>query len=178
MPTCFSIVAIGCPILLVAFHSPAVCTHTGDNIFPVRNGLVFLCVCSTLCIHPLLVSLLWAFVVSLFKSPRHAFCQFSRVNIQHTWFVVSFQNVCGNFILPETGKPCLLFYALFNLRILLYLIRIICDCSGAFLLNSQQKKARKSWANEEKRSPILKTLFKIEDLFNSRHGVRFHLCAE
>ncbi len=27
-----------------------------------------------------------------------------------------------NFILPETGKPCLLFYALFNLRILLYLI--------------------------------------------------------
>ena len=30
--------------------------------------------------------------------------------------------LCGNFILPETGKPCLLFYALFNLRILLYLI--------------------------------------------------------
>ena len=27
-----------------------------------------------------------------------------------------------NFILPETGKPCLLFYALFNLRNLLYLI--------------------------------------------------------
>ena len=30
--------------------------------------------------------------------------------------------MCGNFILPETGKPCLLFYALFNLRNLLYLI--------------------------------------------------------
>ena len=27
-----------------------------------------------------------------------------------------------NFILPETGKPCLLFYDLFNLRNLLYLI--------------------------------------------------------
>ena len=29
----------------------------------------------------------------------------------------------GNFILPETGKPCLLFYDLFNLRNLLYLIK-------------------------------------------------------
>ena len=30
--------------------------------------------------------------------------------------------LCRNFILPETGKPCLLFYDLFNLRNLLYLI--------------------------------------------------------
>ena len=29
--------------------------------------------------------------------------------LKSTWFVISFQNVCRNFILPETGKPCLLF---------------------------------------------------------------------
>ena len=31
--------------------------------------------------------------------------------------------MCGNFILPEIGKPCLLFYDLFNLRNLLYFIK-------------------------------------------------------
>lgn len=40
-----------------------------------------------------------------------------------------------NFILPETGKPCLPFYALFNLRNLLYLIR--------YLVSSQKHYTKK-----------------------------------
>ena len=43
-----------------------------------------------------------------------------------------------NFILPETGKPCLLFYALFNLRNLLYIIKN--DDKSIYFLSPHSKK--------------------------------------